>query len=173
MTMLHYRSVCIVITFVFVILSSCHSRKATVYNSSMSKKELGNEKKELKDTHVKKSLRQEIDAWLGVPYRYGGNDKGGVDCSGFVNAIYLSVYHVKLPRTSKDIYKACRKIEDKELKEGDFVFFDYEGKGVSHVGIYLSDGKYAHASTSKGVLISDLNNLYARKKYVGAGRWKN
>ncbi len=143
--------------------ASCRSRKAvsTAHRT---------EKKELSDLPVQKSLRKEVELWLGTPYRYGGNTRKGVDCSGFVNAVYLSVYHIQLPRTSKDIYARCKKISRGDLKEGDLVFFDYEGKGVSHVGLYLSNGQYVHASTSKGVVISELDNAFSKKKYVGAGR---
>lgn len=143
--------------------ASCRSRKAISAGNRQEKRELG-------DLKVQKSLRKEVEQWLGTPYRYGGNTRKGVDCSGFVNAVYLSVYRIQLPRSSKDIYARCKKISRKELKEGDLVFFDYEGKGVSHVGLYLSDGQYAHASTSKGVVISDLDNSFSKKKYVGAGR---
>ena len=143
--------------------ASCRSRKTVSTTHRTEKKELG-------DLPVQKSLRKEVELWLGTPYRYGGNTRKGVDCSGFVNAVYLSVYHIQLPRTSKDIYARCKKISRGDLREGDLVFFDYEGKGVSHVGLYLSNGQYVHASTSKGVVISDLDNAFSKKKYVGAGR---
>jgi Cell wall-associated hydrolases (invasion-associated proteins) len=120
--------------------------------------------------NIKKELKREINEWLGTPYKYGGNDKKGVDCSGFVQQVYKKVYHLNLPRTSSDIYSFCKKIKLPDLREGDLVFFDYEGKGVSHVGIYLSDNKFVHASSSKGVVISDLTNSYNKKKFVGAGR---
>ncbi len=150
--------------FLFVIiLASCGVKKEIVKE----------EKKELKEISIKKDLKKEIASWLGTPYKYGGNTKRGVDCSGFVNMIYMDVYGVKLPRTSKEIYNQSKKIKMSELKEGDFVFFDYEGKGVSHVGIYLDDGKYVHASSQKGVVISTLNNTYTQKKFVGAGRYKH
>jgi lipoprotein Spr len=69
------------------------------------------------------------------------------------------------------MYSKCAKIKTSDLKKGDLVFFDFEGKGVSHVGIYLSNNEYAHASTSKGVVISNLDNAYMQKRYVGAGRF--
>ena len=146
-------------------IASCRSRKSTISSSPSPKKELA-------DLDIQRKLSQEIKAWIGVPYLYGGNDRKGVDCSGFVHAIYLSVYKVNLPRTSKQMYAFCQKIKEEDLKEGDLVFFDYEGKGISHVGIYLSEKNYAHASSSKGVVISSLDNAYTRKKYVGAGRVK-
>jgi probable lipoprotein NlpC len=130
------------------------------------------EKSELNALHIKKDLKKEIATWLGTPYKYGGVTRKGVDCSGLVNAIYSEVYELKLPRSSKDIYASCKKIKMKDLREGDLVFFNYTGKGVSHVGLYLGDGKYVHASTTKGVVISDVDNEYTKKRIVGAGRVK-
>lgn len=152
------------IFFVFTaFFTSCKVRK----HAAVSK---NTEKKELKELHVTKDLKKEINSWLGTPYKYGGVNKSGVDCSGLVNAIFLEVYEIKLPRTSRSIYTACKPVKIKDLREGDLVFFDYNGKGISHVGIYLSDSKYVHASASKGVVISDLNNEFTKKKIVGAGR---
>jgi len=145
-------------------VSSCRSRKAVTSPTPPR------EKTALRDLSIQKNLRKEVNLWLGTPYRYGGNTQKGVDCSGFVNAVYLSVYHIQLPRSSKEIYARCKKISLRDLQEGDLVFFDYEGKGVSHVGLYLSDGQYVHASTSKGVVISALDNAFSKKKFVGAGR---
>ncbi|HMN32532.1 MAG TPA: C40 family peptidase [Chitinophagaceae bacterium] len=143
-----------------IVLASCGTKKGFVKE----------EKRELKEIPIKKNLKSEVALWLGTPYKYGGNTREGVDCSGLVNAVYLKVYGIKLPRTSKEIFKQSNPIKTSQLKEGDLIFFDYEGKGVSHVGIYLDEGKYVHASSSKGVIISELNNPYTQKKLVGAGR---
>ena len=124
----------------------------------------------MSEIHVKKDLRKEVNNWLGTPYKYGGTSKKGVDCSGLVNAIYTAVYEIKLPRTSKEMYNSSKHIKMKDLREGDLIFFNYEGKGVSHVGIYLNDNKYVHASSKKGVVISDITDSYVKKKIVGAGR---
>ena len=128
------------------------------------------EKTALSNIPIQKDLKKEINSWLGTPYKYGGITKKGVDCSGFVNAIYQTVYDIDLPRTSKEIYSKAKAVKLQNIKEGDLIFFNYEGKGVSHVGIYLADNKYAHASASKGVVISDITDTYARKKIVGVGR---
>ena len=148
-----------------LVLSSCRVHKANHVKSKTKSNQL-------QDLPINKDLKKEIDRWLGTPYKYGGNDNKGVDCSGFVNAIYQSVYNLTLPRSSKEMYSKCLKIKTTDLKEGDLVFFDYNGKGISHVGIYLKDDKYAHASSSKGVVISSLSNDYTRKYYVGGGRFK-
>lgn len=155
----------IFISLVLLTFSSCKIRKE---NKHIVKKE----STEIKELHLNKALQKEINQWLGTPYKYGGNDRAGVDCSGFVQSVFRNVYNINLPRTSKEIFAKSIKIKTEHLREGDLVFFDYEQKGVSHVGIYLGDGKYIHASSTKGVVISDFNNEYTRKKFVGAGRFK-
>ena len=117
-----------------------------------------------------KSLLDAVDEWYGVRYRSGGNTHSGVDCSGFTVAVYAVVYGLTLPRVSRDQYKTCRKISTTELQEGDLVFFNTNGRGVSHVGIYLGNNKFIHASVSRGVRVSDLFETYYMKRFVGAGR---
>lgn len=112
-----------------------------------------------------------IDEWIGTPYKYAGNTKEGVDCSGFVNAVYLTVFKVQLQRSATQIIGQCTIISKNELKEGDLVFFDIGGKN-SHIGIYLVNDKFVHASSSKGVMISDLNQAYWLKYWGRAGRLK-
>lgn len=116
-------------------------------------------------TLTNKALYNFIDDWYGVSYRFGGNDKNGVDCSGFAGALYSEVYHKNIPRTTGEIAKQSKKISKEKLQEGDLVFFDINGKKGSHMGVYLTNGKFVHASTSKGVIISDLNNPYYQKAY--------
>ena len=107
--------------------------------------------------------REESAAWLGVPYRGGGNSKRGVDCSGLTSHLYKKVYHKKLKRNSDDQRtQDCHKVSKRNLREGDLVFFHNGRKKriASHVGIYLKDNKFIHASTSRGVIISSLNEDY-------------
>jgi len=119
-------------------------------------------------------LLQSVDEWYGVRYRTGGNSKKGVDCSGFSVAVYAAVYGIMLPRVSREQYRISRKISTTELKEGDLVFFDTRGGGrVSHVGIYLGNNKFIHASVSKGVMVSDLFHSYYLKRFIGGGRIDN
>lgn len=112
-----------------------------------------------------------IEEWYGVPYRYGGTSKKGVDCSAFVNFFMSAVYGVTVPRNSKEQYSASKKIRKKQLEEGDLIFFNTRG-GISHVGVYLANNKFVHASTSSGVTISDLDDNYFAKRYVASGRVK-
>src|SRR3546814_16709292 len=94
---------------------------------------------------------------MGTPYRFGGNSEGGIDCSRFVNRAYEFVYNSFLGgKTSRDIYKELTEIiSTEQLKEGDFVFFKIRRRYISHIGIYLGDNKFVHASRSQGVTISD------------------
>jgi murein DD-endopeptidase / murein LD-carboxypeptidase len=118
-----------------------------------------------------KTLFDTLENWLGTPYCYAGNSTSGTDCSGFVNALYLSVFNTNIgARNSTDIYKKITKVDQSELEEGDLVFFRIRKKRISHVGIYLGNHKFAHASTSNGVIISDLNDRYYKKYYAGGGR---
>jgi len=113
-----------------------------------------------------------MDYWYGAPYRYGGTSRDGIDCSAFAFLLMSSVYGVaSLPRTSKEQYEASRHIRRDELQEGDLVFFHTLGrrKAVTHVGIYLRNNKFIHASVS-GVMISDLGDGYYERHYIGAGR---
>ncbi len=117
---------------------------------------------------------QFIDDWYGTKYRLGGEDKNGVDCSAFVQSFMLSLYGIGVPRTSKEQYLESDRIKKGELAEGDLVFFHTKGKGktISHVGVYLRNNKFIHASSSGGVMISDLDETYFKQRYVASGRVK-
>jgi len=112
-----------------------------------------------------------IDDWYGTPYRLGGTTKKGVDCSAFSQFLFASVYGFSIPRTAREQYNLTSHISRTELKEGDLIFFNTRG-GVSHVGIYLQNNKFVHASTSGGVMISDIFEEYWVRRFVGVGRLK-
>lgn len=123
--------------------------------------------------HDNKELYDEIKSWLGTPYQGGAHKKQkGTDCSGFVMELYLNVYDMMIERNSARIYtKNCEPIAVDELREGDLVFFhNGDGESISHVGIYLKENKFAHASSSRGVVIDDLTSRYYTKHFYGAGR---
>lgn len=113
-----------------------------------------------------------VDHWIGVGYRYGGTTKEGVDCSGFTCQLFESVYRKSMGRTTSDLFNSCVPIDRSNLEEGDLVFFDIETKKKSHVGVYLQNQRFVHASSSKGVIISDLNNSYYNKYFSSGGRTK-
>jgi lipoprotein Spr len=113
-----------------------------------------------------------IDDWYGTPYRLGGNTKKGIDCSAFSQFLFASVYGLSIPRTAREQYNLTSRISRTQLREGDLIFFNTRG-GISHVGIYLQNNKFVHASTSGGVMISDIYDEYWAKKFVGVGRLKD
>lgn len=127
---------------------------------------LGQQVEELPDSN----LLSHIDPWIGVRYLYGGNTPKGIDCSAFTGAVVLSYRGIQLPRISRDQYQFCEKITKDEVQVGDLLFFKTRGRYVSHVGIYLGNEKFVHASTTKGVTISDWRESYYTTRYVGAGR---
>lgn len=121
---------------------------------------------------AQQELLEFIDDWLGTSYCYGGNSKSCIDCSAFTNQVYEVIYHKTIPRVSRDIYAKSLPIEKYALYQGDLVFFATSGgKKVNHVGIYLWDGYFVHASSSKGVVISHLRQSYYTKTFVGGGAW--
>jgi lipoprotein Spr len=111
-----------------------------------------------------------VDEWWGTRYSLGGTTKDGVDCSGFSQIVIGNLYNLQLPRTAQEQYQKSEKIKDEELREGDLVFFHTGGRAISHVGVYLKNNKFVHASTSQGVMISDLADSYWSSKYKGGGR---
>lgn len=110
-----------------------------------------------------------MEEWYGTPYQFGGDNKKGIDCSAFTSILMDTVYGVNLPRTAKSQYNSNTKIKREDLKEGDLVFFNTTG-GISHVGVFLANSKFIHASVSGGVMISDLDDEYFKRRYVGAAR---
>lgn len=107
---------------------------------------------------------------IGTKYRSGGTTKAGFDCSGFVNYVFDDV-GIDLPRTSAGMHSTGTKVDRDNLSTGDLVFFNTTGSGISHVGIYIGDGKFIHSSSSQGVKIDKLSDpYYWSKHYVGAKR---
>lgn len=108
--------------------------------------------------------------WVGTPYRYAGNTKKGIDCSAFVKGIYDKVFNTTILRNSRDIFSMVDPLAKDELKEGDLVFFKIKSRSISHVGIYLGGSRFAHASSSRGVVISNLNEPYYSRYFYKGGR---
>lgn len=118
---------------------------------------------------VHNALLQQLHEWRGVPYREGGLSKRGVDCSGFVYLTYQSRFGIRLPRTTRAQAAVGRPISQRELRPGDLLFFHTKWK-TDHAAIYLGNGQFIHASTSRGVMASDLSNPYWAKAYWKAVR---
>lgn len=121
----------------------------------------------------KSSLEDVIKPWMGTKYKLGGTSKSGIDCSGYVMQIYKEYYGIALDHHAETIYKDSRgsSVGRGSLKEGDLIFFG-DFWGISHVGIYLNGDRFTHASTSRGVMISPMNDKYWSPKYKGARRFK-
>lgn len=107
--------------------------------------------------------------FVGVPYKWGGTDPNGYDCSGFVQEVFRLAGH-QVPRLADVQYEKLDKVVSEDLKVGDLVFFNTDGSGISHVGIYTGDNNFLHASSSRGVVESSLEENYYKSRYVGAAR---
>ena len=128
-----------------------------------------------KDSLSNKKLYYHINQWLGTPYLWGGMTKNGIDCSAFVQVLYREVYGMELPRTSVEMfhYDKTNQFQKKEyLQEGDLIFFRLRHKErvISHVGLYLGNGKFVGSNSPRGVEIVNLNTNYWNDKYVACGR---
>jgi lipoprotein Spr len=142
-------------------------------NTSHSLKKTYSEKLGVSESDIKnEKLYQFINDWYGVPYKYAGKDKNGIDCSGLASTLYLQVYKKTISSHTKALVGETKKINESDLKEGDLVFFNTNDRSISHVGVYLQNNKFVHASTKKGVMISDMNEPYFKKSYVSSGRLK-
>jgi murein DD-endopeptidase / murein LD-carboxypeptidase len=167
----------IYVFYVFVVIEllsiSCRSKKqtTTIPNENRKQQELVALSERLNipvtsQDNIK--LYQFVSNWLGVPHKLGKCQQTGIDCSCFVKLLYDSVYQIKLPRSSVEMYKASKELPNTQKQEGALVFFAIEPKhSVSHVGVLLKDGWFAHVSTSKGVIINNINEAYYMRYLKG------
>lgn len=117
-------------------------------------------------------LYQFVYEWLGTPYRLGGDSKRGIDCSKFSLAVYENVFNTTIGYNSRNQYSNVTPVRKNDLQPGDLVFFKIRSRSITHVGVYLGDDKFAHASSSKGVMVSNLNEAYWKRYYYNGGRPK-
>jgi lipoprotein Spr len=115
-------------------------------------------------------LYYKVYEWAGTRYRYAGKTKKGIDCSGFVRRLYEDAYCITLSGGSKDIWPLVQPVDKECLAEGDILFFKIRRGQISHVGVYLGNNKFAHASVHSGVVISDLDEDYYKKYFYKGGR---
>lgn len=118
---------------------------------------------------VQKRLKQQYRVWAGTPYKYGGTTRKGVDCSAFVQNTYRNAFGYAIPRTTRTQIKKGVQVDKADLQAGDVVFFK-TGKNSLHNGVYLGNRQFVHASSSRGVVISRLDNVYWKRTYYTARR---
>lgn len=143
-----------------LILAGCSSHRAPPPNSRLSD-----------SITVIANLNDQLANWRGTPYRYGGTSRRGLDCSAFVMMTFRDKFDLQLPRSTRQQAKVGTEIDKEQLLPGDLVFFKTgSGDNGLHVGIYDTDNQFIHASTSRGVTRSSLNNVYWRKNFWQARR---
>lgn len=142
-----------------------------IFLSACTNLQKGNEKN---STHEKqtKNISSFYEEWHGVPYKYGGISKDGVDCSGFVKNLYSQIYNINLPRNTTSQMKDGERIDYFKRAMGDLVFFK-TGTNTYHVGVYYENDNFIHASTSKGVMMSNLNESYWLNNFIEIRRVTN
>ncbi len=161
------------VLMLMTVLSGCKSSRHVVSGSSASRFGTAESTVTLAyTTELGKRLVKEAHRWLDTPYRYGGHTRGiGTDCSGMVMEVYDKTLGIALPRNSAEQCRFATDIKRDRLRLGDLIFFATGNKNnVSHVGIYIGDGKMIHASSSRGVMISKLDETYWMNSYVTSGR---
>lgn len=122
------------------------------------------------DTAADIRLYHLVENWIGAPYRLGGDSHWGIDCSRFAGKIYNAVYNIPLGSNCREIFQQVQPLGRSELKEGDLVFFKIHSRSISHMGIYLGGNKFVHSSTSKGVMISNIDDAYFSRYFYSGGR---
>ncbi len=168
----------ILFIIVSVGLVSCKSHKATVVRPaahgavSVVPSKADSDPVYSNDTRISSALVKQAKTWLGTPYRYGGKSKSGTDCSGMMMVIFEDVARLSLPRNSAAQREYCFDVSKKNLEPGDLVFFSTSKRGgkVNHVGMYVGKGKIIHASSSRGVIESSLDEKYYVNHYHSSGR---
>jgi cell wall-associated NlpC family hydrolase len=147
---------------------------AVDYGVMLDKYDLDSDENNFETGTPKEKMLMEIIKYLNVPYQYGGNSKSGIDCSAFTQNVYKTTLSVDLSRSAREQYKQGEIISDvDDLQFGDLVFFDTRsGVSPGHVGIYIGDELFAHASSKKGVTISSLNHTYYKDRFMGSRRIK-
>ncbi|OGU60226.1 MAG: hypothetical protein A2V66_13100 [Ignavibacteria bacterium RBG_13_36_8] len=115
----------------------------------------------------------EIIHFIDTPYKYGGESEQGIDCSAFTQQVFQNTLNVNLPRSASEQFKIGEEVSNKSsLKFGDLVFFDTrKGSYPGHVGIYIGEDMFAHASRSQGVIVSSLKSSYYSNRFIGARRF--
>jgi cell wall-associated NlpC family hydrolase len=158
----------LLIVSTIVLLFSC-SQKQHKHEILYDHKKTISQSNKLDTNPIKKIILKEFYEWEGTPHKMGGNSKNGIDCSGFAHYIYTKLFNIRVPRTTKQFFTTGIKIDKSQLKPGDLVAFNPHSY-PRHVGIYIGNNQFIHASTTKGVMMSDLSNPYWKKYYIMSRR---
>lgn len=156
---------------IITLLASCSAKKQAVSTVNAPQRITSGEIIQTSDKQIEQ-LITEARKWLGTPYVYGGNSRSGTDCSGMIMELFQKVYNIKLPRSAAMQQNYSSEISRNDLSAGDLVFF-CTGKSksrVNHVGLYIGKGKMIHASSSRGVMESGIEERYWQRTYYSSGR---
>ena len=171
------KSLFLVLTIAALLCSGCSTQKQAatpakaVPSLTMFSADDYIDRQNMSDTQI--ALIREICTWQGTPYEFGGSDKGkGADCSGLILKVFLDITEVKLPRNSAEQAEFCKHIKQSHVKPCDLVFFatGSDREKVSHVGLVLNTDLFIHSSSSKGVIITRLDNPWWHERLIGFGR---
>ncbi len=162
---------------IVILLAACHSKKAVLKGTpgAIVKPQNFIADKyaaimEVREKDIQNGrLYNFIEEWTGTPYKFGGLDKTGVDCSGLACLLEQQVFGINIPRTTSQQINVIKRKYEEELQEGDLVFFDFDGKKFSHVGVYLQNGYVVHASSRRGVIIVRLKDPTLYRYFSRAG----
>jgi cell wall-associated NlpC family hydrolase len=153
--------------FIFSATASTNTKQFFFNPSLISKKT--SDKSGHNDTQRLKKILEHYGEWEGVRYKFGGNSRNGIDCSAYMQRVFKDGFSFSLPRTSHEQIKLGSRVAKDDLIPGDLVFFK-TSEQERHVGVYVGDGKFLHASVKVGVTVSELDNQYWKTKYDQARR---
>ena len=160
------------LVFTIILLTSCSTSRNVRHRTSDYKKKTERTHRN-SVTKTTNTVLKEAYKYLGTPYKFGGSTSSGMDCSGLVINAYDAA-GIQMPRISREQANEGKEIRIREVQEGDLLFFNTSGKGISHVGIVekIKNGEifFIHSSTSKGVIISSMEESYWSKRFVKATR---
>lgn len=168
MYQIHFSRSLYLVIVLMLLFSSCGTRRVSGYSESKAAR-AADAMAEVKS----KALYRFITDWTGVRYKLGGLDKRGIDCSGFALLLNKEIYGIDLPRRSVEQASVIKQKNTAQLKEGDLVFFSFGGNTIDHVGVYLNHGFFVHASTSRGVIVDDLNLPAYQRVLIKGGPIQN
>ena len=164
-----------ILLITLLLFTACSTRSIKTNHTTSSKQRITTTYTSSPDRHINYADLDKLypyhNRWHQTPYKLGGFGSNGIDCSAFVQRAYFDLFHIKIPRTTKEQAHAGKKVSRSDISTSDLVFFK-TGYNSRHVGIYLQHGDFIHASSSQGIIISNLNDPYWKKRYWMTRRYK-